>query len=138
MIQIVHKEGKNNNQENWRLSITFESHKQLMTIKTENFKWGFRDGEDWNKIATFPYYNSDGRETCVTYITKDPNKMETVKDKMINKLREIIIENITHDEKEIKRKINSLKKLKNGLNCALFREYKIDEILGKGEINFNI
>ncbi len=136
MIELITKNGKNRGLENWRLSIEFDSNGQQMIVTTENFMHGFRDGEDWDHIATFHnHYGSGGKETRVTYITKNPSKMDGVKDDMINTLYEIIINNIIGREAALNREVKALKKLKNGLNSSLFkrqnREFGLNKVFNE-------
>ena len=115
---IRHKNGKDLGEPNWRISINING--EIITIKTENFKYGFRIGEDWDKIAVFN--SSHGQyEEYVSVITKYPNKMEGFKPLMIEKLYEIINKNIKLQNQILLREKDKLARYENHLTSDLFK-----------------
>jgi len=128
-INIEYKEGKDIGKPNWRISISKSGSK--ITIKTENFEQGFRDGEWWDNV--FATKNgSDTYENYVTVITKDKSKLETFKPLIIDKFYEILEYNIKHHQSEIKRLNAYVNNYKDCLVSDLFkdkiREDKLNEL----------
>lgn len=130
MIEVKYIKGKDKLKENWRLIVKYEPYNQTIEIKTENFEMGFRTGEDWDHITDFPdHYTTGVYEYYVSYISKNPINMDNVLDKMVDRLYQIIQDNIKIYDKKIKNEIQSLERLKLGLSCPLFRDKKIDKII---------
>lgn len=130
MIKIKHKRGIDNKEEYWRMSIKYEPNDKCMVVETENFTNGFHSNETLNSIVKYSDIDKYGvYDNYVTYLTKDPAKMDSVLNNMINALHKILIGNIKFAEKEIEKQQKSLTLLKNGLNCPLFRHKKIEKIL---------
>lgn len=128
-VNIEYKEGKDIGKPNWRISISKSGSK--ITIKTENFEQGFRDGEWWDKV----YAGKNGQDTYenyVTVITKDKSKLETFKPLIIDKFYEILEYNIKHHQSEIKRLNAYVNNYKDCLVSDLFkdkiREDKLNEL----------
>lgn len=130
-MKIEYKEGKDKGEENWRISISKDGSNRI-TIKTENFKWGFYSGEDWDKV----YASKNGGDTYQLYvsvITKDPGKLESFKPLIILKFHEILKYNLKNHQGEIKKIESWVDNYKECLASDLFkdilREERLNQIL---------
>lgn len=128
-VNIEYKWGKDIGKPNWRISISKSGSK--ITIKTENFERGFRDGEWWDSVFVTKN-GSDTYENYVTVITKDKSKLETFKPLIIDKFYEILEYNMKYHQSEIKRLNAYVNNYKDCLVCDLFkdkiREDKLNEL----------
>jgi hypothetical protein len=74
-MKIVYKTKKiDNDHPYWRLSFSVDlnSGSQNIVVKIENYKWGFLDGEDWDKIFVYRRYSDYAEESLlVSIMTKD-------------------------------------------------------------------
>jgi hypothetical protein len=130
-MEIVYKNGKDRNLPHWRVSISIEN--KAIYIKTDNFDFGFRDGEWWDKVSTFnTFHGTSHKENYVSIITKDKTKLEEYKQVVIDKMYEVLEHNIKVQKSIIKREENSLKHLELA-NQTLFkdkiREEKINGLI---------
>jgi hypothetical protein len=128
-VNIEYKWGKDIGKSNWRISISKSGSK--ITIKTENFELGFRDGEWWDSLFTTKN-GGDTYENYVTVITKDKSKLETFKPLIIDKFYEILEYNMKYHQSEIKRLNAYVNNYKDCLVCDIFkdkiREGKLNEL----------
>jgi len=126
---IIYKNGKDKGLPNWRVSATSDN--KSIQVTTENFQHGFRSGESFDKISTFPYSNSNHIESYVTILTKDPSKLEGYKPIVLDKLYEIVNHNISVQKSHIIDEEKLLKRLESSREMFKdrIREEKLNKII---------
>ena len=124
-MKVKYITGSDKGLPNWRIRI--EKGNNNIKIETENFEWGFRNGEDWDKVAKF---GEDGRyENSASIITKDPTKLEGYKQILIEELHKIFELNMKSYRDEIERIEGYIKGYEMALKSDLFKEKIRDERL---------
>jgi hypothetical protein len=126
---IEYKEGKDLGKPNWRISVLLNTGSKVL-IKTENFEFGFRTGEDWDKVYVSKN-RGDTYENNVSVITKKYSRLEQFKPLIIEKFYEILEYNIKYHESEIRRINNYIDNYKNCLDCDLFKDKIREDKLNK-------
>lgn len=136
-MKIIYIDGKDEGKENWRALVKVEYNK--IVIKTENFTWGFRSQEQYDKVTTFTNHYDihfcSQKENYVSIITKDKSKLEGYKQIVMDKLYEVIAHNIKSQKSVVRQEEKKLVFLES-VNEFMFvdkrRDEKISAIIDTG------
>ena len=131
-MNIIYEDGLDKGHPCWRASLSYN--KVSIKIKTENFKYGFRDGESYNKISVFRTYSGTGKyELYVSVITKNPSKLEQYKIDVVEKFNWVLEHNLKVQKKIITDDNKLLKTYEDLLSSDIFkdtiRDRKLQNIL---------
>jgi hypothetical protein len=126
-LNLKYEIGEDLGLENWRISITrFNG----FTFEIKNFDYGFRDGEQYDKLNQ-SYYLKRAEPWYLSILTRDKSKLEEYKQILLKAYIEVVNEYIRKQRIEILNINNDIELCEKMLNSDLFKQINRDEKLKK-------